>query len=83
MIQVINPTGINALPMIKYNSVERVLCTIRLIKKDIASGSQGKHITIHVIPTNNNRRFLRLKYLPRIVKPITNESTTKIRLKLP
>jgi hypothetical protein len=68
--------GINALPITKYNSTERKLCANIFIRKEIESGSQGKEIKIHVSPTNTYNRFLNLKYLKRIIKPIAKEIIT-------
>jgi len=82
---VINAIGINALPIIKYNSFERDCCSLesKFIRKEIESGSQGKDNTIHAIPTKINNRFFDLKYLDRIVNPIAKETITKIELKIP
>ncbi|MHA2283300.1 MAG: hypothetical protein ACXAC5_20865, partial [Promethearchaeota archaeon] len=64
------------LPIIKYNSLDKEVCPNIFNRKEIESGNQGKDIKIHVSPTNMYNRFLNLKYLKRIIRPIANEIIT-------
>jgi len=68
--------GINTLPIIKYNSADREICKNMFIRKEIESGSQGKDRKIQVRPTNTYNRFLNLKYLKRIMRPMAKEIMT-------